>query len=738
MKRWHMHENDGYYLVENDAGPTLGIARREHLLEVDGYAFKDLNGNGTLEPYEDWRLPMEARIADLAARLSTAQIAGLMLYSRHQMISLQQNPMTAAMRKGHAQAEETRTHAWELTDEQMAFLRDDGVRHVLVAMVDDGVAAARWNNTAQAFAEAIDFGIPINISSDPRHGPSVSAEFNMGAGRYISTWPENLGLAATFSPDLALEFGHVASAEYRAMGIATALSPQVDIATDPRWNRFSGTFGECPELSADMARAYCDGFQGSGENGSWGSESVNAMVKHWPGGGSGEGGRDAHFGYGKYGVFPGNNLAQHMQPFLQGAFKLNGATQKATAVMPYYTISYGQDKQHGENVGNAYSKYLITDLLREKYGYDAVVCTDWMITGDTTAMDSFFTGKCWGVESSSVAERHYKALMAGVDQFGGNNEAGPILQAYAMGVAQLGEAAMRARFETSARRLLKNIFQTGLFENPYVDIDHARQTVGCAEYVHKGYQAQQRSVVLLKNQNQLLPLKAGARVWIPKKHEDAHTNWFGIPMPARDYDPLPAELAGQHFQPTDMPDDADCAFVFINSPTSQPYADGQYLPLTLQYRPYTAANARKESIAGQRSYRGRSNTAENQADLDYLLAAKKAMGDKPVVVFLTMANPTVVAEFEPYAAAIVADFSVEQSVLMDIVSGRFEPSGLLPFQMPADMETVESQLEDVPFDMRPYIDACGHAYDFCFGMNWSGPIDDKRVRKYRAFKPAGQ
>jgi beta-glucosidase len=215
------------------------------------------------------------------------------------------------------------------------------------------------------------------------------------------------------------QFGEIAATEYRALGIATALSPQIDLATEPRWSRFDGTMGEDPGLATDLARAYVDGFQTStGEkeitNG-WGYQSVNAMVKHWPGGGPEEGGRDGHFGYGAYAIYPGNHFEDHLKPFTEGAFKLDGPTGMASAVMPYYTISLNIDTVYGENVGNGFSKYIINDLLRGKYGYDGVLCTDWMITADAPNIYEF-RGKCWGVETLSVAERHYKAIIAGMDQ----------------------------------------------------------------------------------------------------------------------------------------------------------------------------------------------------------------------------------------------------------------------------------------------------------------------------------
>ena len=219
----------------------------------------------------------ETRAKDLAAQLSIEEIAGLMLYSGHQAV---RGP--------------------EITDPQKKFLEEDNLRAVLVTTVESPETAARWNNNVQAFVEALGHGIPANNSSDPRNETAATAEFNLGSGGKISLWPTTLGLAATFDPAIVEQFGQIASEEYRALGIATALSPQIDLATEPRWSRFNGTFGEDPALDTDMARAYVDGFQTTpGAKDGWGAKSVNAMVKHWPSGGPEEGGRDAHFNYGK-------------------------------------------------------------------------------------------------------------------------------------------------------------------------------------------------------------------------------------------------------------------------------------------------------------------------------------------------------------------------------------------------------------------------------------------------------
>lgn len=742
MKKYTIEEIDNYILVHNEGGKDIAYAKDSgvELLEEDGYAFKDLNRNGKLDIYEDWRRPYEERIQDLVSQMSIHQIAGLMLYSAHQAVS-SGDSLFAKMFQGTYDGKpfaESGCEIYELSDEQKRFLEEDDLRHVLLTVVDDARTAAKWNNRMQAFVEKIGLGIPCNNSSDPRHTPDANTEFNAGAGGDISKWPESLGLAATFDPELVRRFGQVAAEEYRALGIATALSPQVDIATEPRWMRFAGTFGEDSRLSAEMAESYCDGFQTDEVTESWGNGSVNAMVKHWPGGGSGEGGRDAHYAYGKFAVYPGNNFQEHLRPFTEGAFNLRHGTKAASAVMPYYTISYGQDSVNHENVGNSYSKYIVSDLLRDTYHYDGVVCTDWMITKDCPQIDSFMSGKCWGTEEMTEAQRHYKVLKAGVDQFGGNNEIAPVLEAYQMGVQEYGEVEMRKRFEQSAVRLLRNMFRTGLFENPYVDPERSDAIVGNKEFMKEGFEAQLRSVVMLKNKEQILPIQKKKKVYIPQRRIAESKDWFGNVIPAHETNPAEENIINRYYDLVKTPQEADFAIVFIESPQSVGYdSEKGYLPITLQYRPYTAMQARKESIAKDvddqivdRNYYGKTNSCSNEADLDIILETKEVMGEKPVIVSLNCKNPTVVREFEPYADAILVDFNVQVQAILELISGDSEPSALLPFQMPADMDTIEEQKEDVAHDMRCYVDSEGHCYDFAFGMNFQGVIEDERVRKY--------
>ena len=749
--RWSEVKTDnGYNLVTQKKGRTLAYAPGSGvtLLTVDGYAFKDLNRNGTLEPYEDWRLSAEERAEDLASRLPVEEIAGMMLYSSHQ--SVPSGGMFGGATYNGKPYRESGARASDLSDAQKKFLSEDNLRAVLVTTVESPATAAQWNNNMQAFVEGCGHGVPVNISSDPRHETSATAEYNYGAGGEISHWPTSLGLAATFDPALVEDFGRIAADEYRALGIATALSPQIDLATEPRWTRFYGTFGESPELDADMARAYVDGFQTSyGKDeiaDGWGYRSVNAMVKHWPSGGPEEAGRDAHYNYGKYAVYPGGAFETHLKPFTEGAFRLRGETGKASAVMPYYTISTGIDPS-GKNVGNSYSRYIINDLLREKYGYDGVVCTDWAITADNRSIDSF-DGKPWGVELLTVAQRHYECLKAGVDQFGGNNDKEPVMEAYEMWVAEFGRESADLRFRDSARRLLLNSFRTGLFENPYLDPEVSEETVGRPEYMEKGYQAQLKSVVMLKNSSDALPMKPEGdkpKVYVPKKYYPSIADFFGRMTQERWEDAFSADLLADYYEQVSDPSEADFAIVVIDAPTSgngwhisDVNAGGTgYLPISLQYNDYTAEHAREVSIAGgdrledfvNRSYRGKSVKTANKADLQTVIDTKAAMGEKPVITVVNTGKPFV-PEFEPYSDAILVSFGCQNQAILDLISGAVEPSALLPMQLPADMKTVELQKEDVPFDMECYTDSEGNAYDFAFGLNWSGRIEDERVRKY--------
>ncbi|MDR0505044.1 MAG: glycoside hydrolase family 3 C-terminal domain-containing protein, partial [Bifidobacteriaceae bacterium] len=657
--------------------------------------------------------------------------------------------------------------------------------------------------------EGLGFGIPANNSSDPRHGTSSTSNAQFTTGNTgVSAWPSSLGMAATFDPALNKTFGKVASAEYRALGIATALSPQIDIATDPRWGRFNGTFGEDPKLASAMSQAYVDGFQTTYANadgstpdvytdifidresaGGWGYQSVNAMMKHWPGGGAGEGGRDAHYNYGKYAVYPSNNWAAHLIPFVDGSLSLEDGTDMATAVMPYYTISYLQtpgsqpndsnDPAAKLNMANAYNDYMINGVLRDSYKFDGVVCTDWNVVGPATGpgfmFDTDLAGMIWGVDDhypqsqaidtdgsfTNMAERARMLLDAGVDQFGGLNFTAPIVKAYDNATAA-DKIKLKNQMRDSAYRLLKNIFRTGLFENPYLDAAQTASTVGSDVLKQTGYDAQLKSMVLAKNDQDLLPLDASStKVYVPSTP--------GVADPTADsITPDTVTLLESYFGTGNVITDptaaatADVALVFMSSVSSgggsRNNGVNSYSGINLDFVDYTASTARSTSVAGQplrdaagevigmenRSYVGKTtqaatggggmfggppNVAASAAGQLGRLAAAKASG-KPVVVVFDVTNPAVLTQVEPDADALLFTFETQRSAALDMLTGSttnlltgadtpIAPTGLLPFQFPKDMAAVEAQSEDLPRDLVVYTDSNGHNYDFGYGLTWT-------------------
>ncbi len=323
----------------------------------------------------------------------------------------------------------------------------------------------------------------------------------------------------------------------------------------------------------------------------------------------------------------------------------------------------------------------------------------------------------------------------------------PIIEAYELGVSEHGEEYMRERFETSAVRLLKNIFRVGLFENPYLDVQKTTEIVGNPKFMKAGFEAQLSSIVMLKNKAKALPIKEKQKVYVPQRFVASTTSWFRNSTPERMESPFNLALVANYFEVVDTPEAADFALVGIESPDSGVGYDAAdlkkggngYVPISLQYSTYTASGARDVSLAGgsplenftNRTYKNKTVKTVNATDMDLVNDTKVKMGDKPVIVVIKASKPMLFSEIEKSAAAILVHMGVQHQALIEIISGKAEPSALLPFQMPADMVTVEKQFEDVPRDMAPYKDSEGNKYDFAFGLNWSGVINDARVAKYK-------
>ncbi len=715
-------------------------------VEVGGRtsAFKDMNANGTLDLWEDWREQPRDRAAALAQELSIEQVAGLMLYGTQEY-----------------------SPADGLTDAQRDYLSGSGVRSVLNAGPNDVEANVTWSNEVQAYVESSASTdrpyVPVNFTSDPR-STAGAASYN-SAGHDLSRWPSNLGLAATFDVGTVRTFAATVSAEYRALGIVTAMSPQIDVATDPRWLRTEGTFGEDVERTAELAAANVEGFQGSPGVDGWGEESVNAMIKHWAGEGPGEGGREPHTEAGKYAVFPGGSFGSHTEAFL-------GALDSAS-VMTSYSIVLDADGDpiFTDRTGAAYDTGRIA-LLRESY--DGVVVTDWNVTrsvDDPGVSTSSGTG--WGVEDLTEDERHHAILRTGHDMVGGNNDVAPLLAAHDLWQADfeagLVDVDADSRFRASAARILTLFFQPGLYENPYLDPERSRAVAGSADKVAAGYQAQLDSVVMLKNTGDAVAAAdpaawSGSTVYVPRSYRRDTSGVTGtsgyVEAPGLDLDVV-AEYAGRvvtdEAEPAadgevaryTAPDltDVDVVLVGMSSPVNGTHftsvghdpATGTWYPLSLQYRPYTAdgEHVRRVSISGDllpdgtqenRSSYGQTSRIANEADLDAFeraVAAVEASGrDIPVIAVVKATNPVVPAEFEADADAILVGFGVGDAALVETALGLHEPRGRLPMAFPASMDAVEAQLEDVGGDTEPYVDAAGNAYAIGFGLGFAGAVGE--------------
>lgn len=712
--------------------------------EVGGrtFAFKDMNVSGVLDTWEDWRESPQVRAAALVEELAIEQVAGLMLFGTQEY-----------------------SPADGLTRAQQAYLAESDVRNVLNAGPNDVEANVTWSNQVQAYVESLASAdkpyVPVNFASDPRSTAGTAGYNSPGAD--LSRWPSNLGLAATFDVETMHAFSTMVSAEYRALGIATAISPQIDLATDPRWLRSEGTFGENAELTGALAAANVDGFQSSTGVDGWGPESINAMIKHWAGEGPGEGGREPHTEAGKYAVYPGGAFGTHTEAFL-------GALDSA-AVMTSYSIVLDADGEplFADRTGAAYDTGRMA-LLRENY--QGVVVTDWNVTRSVSDPGST-SGTGWGAEDLTQDERHYAILRTDHDMFGGNNDVEPVLAAFDLWQAdfEAGRNAIDAdtRFRESGARILTMLFQPGLYEDPYLDPDVSSAIAGSADKVEAGHRAQLDSVVMLKNTDATVAASdteawQDTTVYIPRTSTEDLGGALGGAGPTEgpgldvevaeryvgkvvtDEAVLDADGAVIGYTPPDLAD-VDLVLVGMRSPVNGTHfspvghdaGTGEWYPLSLQYRPYTAdgQHVRRVSISGDvlpdgtrenRSYHGATSRIANEADLDAFERAVRAVeasgADIPVITVLQATNPTVPAEFEAASDAILVGFGVSDQALVEVALGLHEPQGRLPIGFPASMDAVEAQLEDVGEDTEPYVDAAGHAYRFGFGLGYGGPITD--------------
>ena len=581
----------------------------------------------TANPYQDPARPIDERIEDLLSRMTLEEKAGLLFQTMVMITPDGEFNLDMGAFGGPTIRELTEKH----------------ITHFNLVGSAPAEKIAAWVNQLQELAASRRLGIPITLSTDPRHSFAENPGVHM-ATEAFSQWPESPGLAAIGDEQLVEAFADIARQEYLAVGLRAALHPVADLATEPRWARVNGTFGEDNALAANLIAAYIRGFQGKTLD----SQSIACMTKHFPGGGPQLHGEDPHFDYGREQVYPGHNFDYHLLPF-EAAFAAGTAM-----IMPYYGMPV--DTEH-EPVGFAYNKGIITGLLRQNYAFDGVVCTDWGLLTDADLGGTIFPARAWGVEHLSLEQRASKILDAGVDQFGG--EACPEVVIDLVNSGQISEE----RLDTSVRRLLRDKFRLGLFENRRVDVAAAGHIAGNPAFRAAGELAQRKSIVLLKNAG-ILPLSLRPKIYIEN---------------------ITHEVAAQYGEVVDSPDDADFAILRLQAP----------------YQPRNNIFLEVFFHAGDLDFK--------EPELSRILSIMRSL---PTIIDIYLDRPAVIPQITEASAGLLANFGANAAAVLDIIFGRFKPTAKLPFELPSSMQAVRAQKPDLPHDSQDPL------FDFGFGLTY--------------------
>ena len=597
------------------------------VLDIDGISFRDLNKNNKLDRYEDHRLDTVQRVEDLISQMTLEEKVGTLF---HPPVTINPDWMFRLY--------SLFVDGGKLTESEII---NQHINHFNLYGNPKPERLAKRLNSLQKIASRSRLGIPVTISSDPIHevpnGGGV-ASFSLDG---FSKWPSQLGLAASQNPSLVKQFAQIAREEYLAVGIRTALHPMADLATEPRWARNFGTFGSDNVMSSKLTIAYMDGFQGKTID----SQSVMTMVKHFPGGGPQENGLDPHLFSGRNQIYPGNMFDYHVKPFI------DAINNNLAVIMPYYGITVNQTS---ENVAIGFNKDLLTTLLRDELGYKGVICSDWGI----------INGRHWGVGDLSIEERYIKAIDAGIDQFGGEKDTEVVIELVKKGLMPL------SRIDASVKRILKNKFDLGLFDNPYVEVDQVKSRVNTERNIKLGKEAQKQSMVLLKNDS-TLPLEKNINIFV---------------------DGFNAKSIVHGNVVSDIKD-ADVIVSYL----------------------HTVFNGNQPSGIDRLVDNVLSSIFPNQ-DLNFspkiLEKLEEFSSIKPLIVIVDLNRPAILDSINQMSSALVGTFGVDESVIFETLFGESKPTGKLPFEIPSSMKEVSEQLEDVPDDtLNP-------TFRFGFGLTY--------------------
>ncbi|HWA33663.1 MAG TPA: glycoside hydrolase family 3 N-terminal domain-containing protein [Cyclobacteriaceae bacterium] len=617
------------------------------IIDVDGLQFKDLNKSGSLDKYEDWRLSPEERGKDLLAKMSTEEKVGFMLISTTRMKNdwAFERPKNTDPITSDFNEDDLVTRINMFTRDSLPYpimsaagttkaVTQSHLRHFILRASVSAAITAAWSNKLQALCEATRLGIPAIVASNPRNHITTRAAGTSLGQTAFSVWPGELGLSAMRDLKLTRTFADIARQEWAAVGLRKGYMYMADLATEPRWQRIDGTFGENAEWAAQMMTEIVLGFQGDSLN----NTSVAMTTKHFPGGGAGEGGQDPHFPWGKTEVFPGGMFENNLIPF-KAAIKAG-----TSAIMPYYSLPKGLKY---EEIAYAYNKAVLQDLLRGELGFKGIINSD---TGPIEMMP-------WGAEGLSINERYKRTLEAGVNIYSGTADPTKLLETVKSGIVDM------KLVDNSVLLLLKEKFMLGLFENPYVDEEAATRIAGSKAFQDQADIALRKSIVLLRNEKKTLPLKEKTKVYFEtyQKSSDPAAG------PSHVFGGTRADL-----EFVTKPEQADVILLWIKpGGTSLFGSTGAELTLSL---------------------------STNGVDPKYIntLAAKK-----PTILVMHYSSPWVIDEIyndntKRNIAGVLATFGTTDDALLDVVTGKFNPSGKMPFTTPVSDKAVKNQKEDVP------------------------------------------
>ena len=646
-------------MENNQKQPNLEV-KVKNIIEVDGLKFKDLNNSGKLEPYKDWRLSPKERAENLVSLMNLDEKVGMMLINTRKMgLSQEDKSKTshdgvldeAIVEKGESIFATSKVYGTTHT------IENRHLRHFIHRDNFSPAEMAEWINTMNELCEGTRLGIPCLIASNSRNENGESIFGMNDAVGIFSTWPGTLGLAAAAKGDiknggdasLISQFAKIARDEWDAVGIRKGYMYMADTATDPRWQRTYGTFGEDPEFISDAIGRIIDEFQGK----ELGKHSIAMTTKHFPGGGARENGFDPHYAEGKWNLYPtpGSLEDYHLPPF-------RAAVEHGTSsIMPYYSIPRinksavqefeGEDIPF-EEVGFTFNHYFLQNILRDKLGFKGYVNSD---SGIVNKM-------AWGQETKTEAERFAKAINAGTDLVADTNDIENLKKAIESGWIS------EKRINEANVRLLEEMFTLGLFDDrTYVSPEQAAEVVSTPAHWEAAYEAHKKSVTVLKNSNQTLPLTAeklnNKKVYIEVFHKEQKVADTYTEQARKDWKELGTITL------TENHEEADVA-ILILQPKSGNYFHATPGLLELELVENKTIKALDGSEYQDTTVSGMDHLKEVCDNIH--------KRDGKVIISVNITLPWILENVEPLADAVVAGYDTFFKPQFEVITGKLPTS----------------------------------------------------------------